>query len=107
MDTFEYARQGDVKIDRVDRLPPGLSLKPREAGVCVLAHGEVTGHRHYVKEEHVQLYANDDALFMVIRGRPATLYHEEHDPITFAPGIYEIRHQREWTDDEEPVRVCD
>ena len=107
MDIVEYARQGDVKVDRVERLPEGLEPKPRDRGVWVLAHGEMTGHRHYLKDDHVQLYTNDAGLYMVVRGRPATLYHEEHDPITFAPGIYEVRRQREWSDREEPVQVCE
>ena len=107
MDIVEYARQGDVKIDRIERLPEGLSPRERMGGACILAYGELTGHRHHLKDEHVQLYAGDDRLYMVITGSPATLWHEEHDPITFAPGIYEIRRQREWSDRQEPVRVSD
>lgn len=107
MDIVEYARQGDVKIDRIERLPEGIAPRERERGVWVLAHGELTGHRHYLKDEHVQLFVQYNQLYMVVRGKPATLYHEEHDPITFAPGIYEVRRQREWSDREEPVMVCD
>ena len=107
MTIVEHARQGDVKIDRVDALPEGLSLKPPDNGLNVLAYGELTGHKHYFRENHVRLLANDNALYLVIEGKPATLYHEEHDPITFAPGIYEVRRQREWSDREEPVPVCE
>jgi hypothetical protein len=107
MDIVEYARQGDVKIDRIERLPEGAERRERMGTAAVLAHGELTGHRHCLKEEHVELYAKDDRLYMVIRGKPATLCHEEHDPITFAPGIYEVRRQREWSDKGEPVRICD
>ncbi|TAL37615.1 MAG: hypothetical protein EPN97_04955 [Alphaproteobacteria bacterium] len=106
MDIVEYARQGDIKVDRIERLPEGLTPRERMGGVCIVAYGEQTGHRHYLKEEHVQLYANEDRLYMVIAGEPATLWHEEHDPIVFAPGIYEIRRQREWSDTGQPVRVC-
>lgn len=103
MDTVEHARQGDVKIDRVDFLPQGLMLQPTvEDGLNVLAYGEVTGHKHAFNEKHVKLYSNDNKLFLVIEGKPATLYHEEHDPITFAPGIYEVRRQREWADSLDP-----
>lgn len=107
MNTVEHARQGDVKVDRVAALPPGLAPKPREQNLSILAYGEVTGHKHYFREDHVQLFSNDNLLYMVITGKPATLYHEEHDPITFSPGIYEVRRQREWSDREEPVPVCD
>jgi hypothetical protein len=96
-----------VKVDLVASLPPDVELKPSADGMIVLAYGEVTGHKHHFREAHVRMYANDNRTFIVIEGKPATLYHEEHDPIIFAPGIYEVRRQREWTDKEEPIRVSD
>jgi hypothetical protein len=107
MEIVTRARQGDVKIDPIAKLPEGLVPQPRDEGLAVLAYGEVTGHKHAFHEPHVQLLANDNQLFMVITGAPATLYHEEHDPITFAPGIYEVRKQREFIEGDEPIRVTD
>ena len=107
MTPVNYARQGDVKIDLVDSLPPDAVPSPAVDGLNILAHGEATGHKHCFREEHVRMYANDGRIFIVIEGRPATLCHEEHEPITFAPGVYEIRRQREWSDREEPIRVSD
>lgn len=106
MDIVEYARQGDVKIDRVDRLPSAAMPLERHGGTCIVAYGELTGHRHYFRDEHAQLYSAGDRLYLVIEREPATLLHEEHDPITFAPGVYEIRRQREWSEKGQPVRVC-
>ncbi|MEZ0259494.1 MAG: hypothetical protein ACAH80_00700 [Alphaproteobacteria bacterium] len=106
METVEFARQGDVKVDRVELLPADLLLQPTvEDGLNVLAYGEVTGHKHCFREPHVKLYSNDNMLFLVIEGKPATLYHEEHDPITFAPGIYRVRRQREWSDKDEKIII--
>jgi hypothetical protein len=107
MEPVFHARQGDVKVDVVDSLPPTAIPKAREDGLVVLAHGEVSGHKHHFTEGNVQMYTNDNRTFIVIEGAPATLYHEEHDPITFAPGVYEIRRQREWTDKQEPMPVLD
>lgn len=107
MDTIEHARQGDIKVDKVESLPTGLKLQPLDNGLSVLAYGEVTGHKHHFREDHVKIYLNDNKMFLIIEGKPATLYHEEHDPITFAPGIYEVRRQREWTDEESPIIVAD
>ncbi|MEZ0259491.1 MAG: hypothetical protein ACAH80_00685 [Alphaproteobacteria bacterium] len=107
MEIVTHARQGDVKIDVIAKLPEGLIPQPRDEGLAVLAYGELTGHKHAFKEEHVQLLANDNQLFMVITGKPATLYHEEHYPITFAPGFYQIRIQREFVEGDEPLRVCE
>ncbi len=106
----DMARQGDVLVKKCDCDVSGLREIPRENGAVVLAHGEVTGHMHAFREDNVKMYsANDNSgrVFIVISGRPATLFHEEHAPITFAPGVYEVIRQREWTDRDEPVIVAD
>lgn len=102
------ARQGDVYVQATTQLPEGCKPVERDKDRVILAYGEVTGHAHAFKEKHVQMFANDNGRrFLVIEGKPATLSHEEHSPITFAPGIYEVWQQREWTDDNEPRVVAD
>ena len=44
-------RQGDVLIVTVSRLPKLLEPVAREGGHVILAHGEVTGHAHAIKDE--------------------------------------------------------
>lgn len=107
--TVTEARQGDVYVQSFAELPADCQEVKRDNGSIVLAYGEVTGHSHAFKEKHVKLFlANDNKRrFLVIEGRPATLFHEEHDPITFAPGIYEVWQQQEWTDENEPRTVAD
>jgi hypothetical protein len=108
MEQFTEARQGDVYVQKAAKLPEGCKPVDRDNGRVVLAYGEVTGHAHAFKEEHVRMFSNDNGRrFLVIEGKPATLLHEEHSPILFAPGIYEIWQQREWTDDNEPRTVAD
>lgn len=110
MKTVTEARQGDVYVQACACIPEGLTPIERENGRVVLAHGEVTGHAHALIDEHVKFYAANDnsgRRFMVIENSPATLLHEEHSPITFAPGTYEVFRQREWTDQNEPRQVAD
>lgn len=85
-------RQGDLLIRRVDQLPGGLRRRPD----LVLAEGEVTGHAHRL--ERGVLFedpATSDHVFFTIT-IDTTLLHEEHAPIRFAPGNYEVVRQRQF-----------
>ena len=111
---MQIARQGDVLIERVEELPSGLKEAARdEHGHIVLAHGEHSGHRHAIREEHVTAFrfesAERDALaaeydYILVGGSGATLRHEyvtgvmaEHEPVALAPGVYRIVGQRTYT----------
>lgn len=100
-------RQGDVVIIRRSRLPKGTS--EQHQGRVVLAYGEVTGHAHVIEappDEMTVLTADEERRFLrLVHG--ATVTHEEHAPIALPPGVYEVRIQREWTDEQEPRRVLD
>ena len=105
----KQAHQGDVFVKKA-MLPEECKIVEPENGKTILALGEATGHHHRFEEKHVKMYhANDNSgrRFIVIEGKPATLYHEEHAPIEFAPGTYEIFIARQWSDDEEPIKVVD
>lgn len=94
-------RQGDVLLQRVDRIPNGLKPVPRDHGRVILAHGEATGHAHAV-EGDVQLLAADIAemeeRFLRVE-QEAAIVHDEHDTITLPPGDYKIVRQREYRPD--------
>jgi hypothetical protein len=101
----KQARQGDVFLMRVDRDTNGAVELPREGGAIVLAHGEVTGHAHKIREPGVAFLRQEGAAFDLIRvtEEGCTLKHElpgggqaDHDPIHLAPGTYERRIQSEW-----------
>lgn len=109
-------RQGDVMLREIPALPKGLDFKPvpREDGGVVLAHGEVTGHKHQFREPESQvkmLSANDNGKqrrFLVVEGKePAKLLHEEHTALEVPPRVYEVIQQREHTDENEPRPVLD
>lgn len=103
------ARQGDVLIERVDKLPIGLTQAPRDhVGRIMLAFGETSGHGHAIRDAHVtglRMAGSEDVDYIEVGGSgPATLNHEyesgqlaEHMPITLPPGTYKVTRQREYS----------
>lgn len=103
------AHQGDVYIKKCS-LPENIEIKEFKDGKTVLAYGEITGHSHRFETDNVKLFVAKDGsgkTYIMILDIPAVLIHEEHDPIEFAPGAYEIFIAREWTDENEPRSVID
>lgn len=93
-------RQGDVLIVPIGAMPQGLEKVPREQGRVVLAHGEVTGHAHAIKDKRAALFRDPKlmAIFMHVSGdAPVALEHDEHDTIQLPPGDYQIIRQREYS----------
>lgn len=106
-----HYRQGDVLIERIAKLPAKLTPVAREGGRVILAHGEVTGHAHAIKDKHAELFApegenKEGVTFLEIRDAVAALKHDEHATINLAPGAYKITRQREYSP-EEIRRVAD
>lgn len=117
------ARQGDVLLVRVDKLPPKVKEAKRdEHGHIVLALGETSGHRHAIRDENVTSFlletAERDALsadvdYILVGGSGATLNHEyvsgrkaDHEPVFLSPGTYRVIGQRQYSP-EEIVRATD
>lgn len=104
MKTFEkMAAQGDMLLLRVDRLPEGVREVPAVNGAYILAHSE-TGHNHVVLERPtVRLFSAMDEFraWLVVEEEPAELQHQRsfdtHESLKIAPGVYEVRRQREYT----------
>ncbi len=84
-------RQGDLLIVKVEKIPE--TAVRRDARI--LAEGEATGHMHEL--DLGEVYEKGDTLyFRVPEGKPATLNHPEHGPVTFEPGEYKVIRQREY-----------
>lgn len=121
MKTFtKQARQGDVFLERIEKLPAGVVPVERDKGKVVLAYGEVSGHTHAISERHVSHFRveekpnkAEDQGFRGVRGmggasgllksyivvgdeKPVSLVHQEHEEIQIAPGVYEVTRQREY-----------
>ncbi len=93
-------RQGDVLIIPVKSLPKKLEEVPRENGRVVLAHGEVTGHAHAIKDQAAALFRDPKlmSIFMHVSGdAPVALDHDEHDTIAIPPGNFQVIRQREYS----------
>jgi hypothetical protein len=104
-------RQGDVLLVPVTAVPgEGRQEVDRQQGRLVLQEGEATGHAHVVRDECAQLVTAGQArvLYLLVNGAvPASLEHEEHATLLVPPGVYAVRRQREWSDDDRWRWVCD
>ncbi|MBN1801655.1 MAG: hypothetical protein JW891_09135 [Candidatus Lokiarchaeota archaeon] len=96
-------RHGDVIIEKIKKLPEGLSKKKTH----ILVKGEITGHAHRFQDPRsVQLWEDNGALFFEVLEPSASLIHEEHNTIEFKKGTYLVKIQREYTP-KEIVRIRD
>lgn len=87
-------RHGDVLIQTVAELPKNV----RRVGHRTLAHGELTGHSHQIREaDQVILWQTTAELFLQVERAHATVIHEEHAPIELPQGLYRVWRQREYT----------
>lgn len=87
-------RHGDVLIQTVAELPKNV----RRLGHRTLAHGELTGHSHRIREtDRVILWQATAELFLQVEWAHATVIHEEHAPIELPQGLYRVWRQREYT----------
>lgn len=87
-------RHGDVLLAAVPTLP--LDAKPVPG--LILAHGELSGHAHRIREAGVaQLFTQVGFTYLRVTGAKATLVHEEHRAIELPTGIYRVWQQREYS----------
>ncbi|HYG33207.1 MAG TPA: hypothetical protein VEC99_00395 [Clostridia bacterium] len=87
-------RHGDVLIEEANAMPEVREKLQH----TILAHGEVTGHCHRIKElNSADLYTTSQGLFLHVRGNSVTVIHEEHAPITLTSGYYRVWRQREYS----------
>jgi hypothetical protein len=97
------ARQGDVWVEatgmEVEAFERLEKIEPDPIVGCVLAEGEVTGHHHAFRpgDGDVELRRSGDKMFAYVRRDGATLTHDEHGPISFKRGVYEVIRQQEKT----------
>ena len=90
-------RQGDVFIELVESIPENTTPIKREHGAVILAHGEVTGHYHGIKNRVAKFYQAESGERFLDLSKPSDLTHQEHATITLPPGKYRVRQQREYT----------
>ena len=102
----KFARQGDVKIEMISVLPEGIKKDVKENGVAVLAHGEVTGHKHQILKGDVNFFTIGESQnmfspkYLEVVSDEAIVIHDEHTEIVLNKGFYEVTIQREYTPEE-------
>jgi hypothetical protein len=88
------AQQGDVILRKINTLPVGnkntISTKK-----CTLAEGESTGHAHVIDDDESEMFSIGTQTFLTL-GKPATIKHEEHKPITLDKGTWEVGRVQEY-----------
>jgi hypothetical protein len=98
-------RQGDVLLQRINRLPEN-ALPVEWQDRVVLAYGEVTGHAHAISTKHATMYMSKGERLLEIKPG-AALVHEEHATINLPEGFYKVVQQREYVPEAPPRDVAD
>lgn len=88
------AQQGDVLLNKLTNLPTG-KVTLISKGKMVLAEGEVTGHYHGIEESDSELIQIGEKMILNLKNT-ATLFHQEHNPITLEPGVWEVGRVQEF-----------
>lgn len=103
---MNYYRHGDLSFHFLQEAPKNLK-KVECDGSFVLAYGEVTGHRHLLKEREADsfdIFQNENGQYVLNIKKPTQLFHEEHQTIIIQPGWYIQENEREFDWFQEGVR---
>ena len=93
--------QGDMLIIPIASIPDSAKAATAEGAHFILAHSE-TGHHHVIERAKAEVYeAADDTFIAYVNAlAPADITHQRpfytHETVQLAPGMYEIRRQREY-----------
>ncbi len=100
-------RHGDLLARQVpNKIPAGATELPTQT----LAEGEVTGHHHTFTSGQVVVFdapanAGEGVVkYFQVKSKEATLNHQEHGPMTFPQGTYELSIEREYNPTDKVIR---
>jgi len=103
MKTFKnLCAQGDILIQRIQKLPANVVPVAPENGKVIVTHSE-TGHHHVMLAERTKAYRLPDSImdiFLTVEEGDVLEHlrqHDTHESIKFDAGIYHVRRQREYT----------
>lgn len=111
--TTKPGRQGDVIFipakGKAFQKPTGKTspVVSNVAGRHVAAYGEVTGHHHSVDASSGTLVLDEVGRMYMTIDQLTEVEHQEHGAGPLPAGLFEIRRQTEWSDDNEPRPVQD
>jgi len=93
-------RQGDVFLEKIDKLPDGEQTKVKpEGNRLILVRGEATGHHHSVSARRAFIVVINTEMYLRVL-RETVLRHQEHGPVPIPPGDYRVTRQREYSPSE-------
>jgi len=102
---MKFKHQGDVPIYPYDGEVKGETVAHN--GSLTLAWGEATGHHHTIHVPNIEdmdaVRTSDGGWILTLRAE-GVLKHQEHQPITIAPGKYRIGREREYDPFSKSVR---
>jgi hypothetical protein len=100
----QQIQQGDVTVEYIKAMPRGgKTLTPTDRGY-VVAEGEHTGHAHVVEVEGVLEMREVDGVIYARIEAPVSFTHDEHHPITLAPGVVKFGRVQEYDHFAEEAR---
>ena len=86
-------RQGDILLERVEKVPDDAGCLPSN---LLKIEGEHTGHAHQLPATLLIGRVNNKvALFAVVHGSGAFMRHEEHNHLRIPPGNYRVIQQQQ------------
>ncbi len=103
IENSKYTRQGDLLLVRLDKIPE--YVRGRENSRVkdgILARGEATGHHHRIETlvaaevYRVNDWRNGAEVYLEVGEVGVRIVHEEHAPVTLAPGAYRVHRAREY-----------
>ena len=84
--------QGDVVLLE-EKLPEdAVEVKSHDG---VLAHGEVTGHRHRIVKGEVRFFRSEKGEYLQVLSDRAILSHEDHPNVSIGRGVTRYYQERE------------
>lgn len=91
-----FKHQGDLPFHAFSGEITGK--KQKHTGSVVLALGEHTGHKHVISvldANDMEAWKQLDGGWIITLKTEAKLVHNQHGPLTIAPGTYRVGHERE------------
>lgn len=96
---MKFVQQGDVLFTRVNQVPSGAE----DVKTLVLAEGEATGHAHRAGAG-AKLRRHNNRLYLEVAEDGTPVTHEEHKPILFPQGVWEVSRVLEYDHFAEEAR---
>lgn len=86
-------QQGDVTLERIDKLPDGCKARKRAKGRSVLSEGSQSGNSHYFDAQKVTIHDGPDGVAYVTNDNPTPVdlkHTRDHDPVRVANGTWRV-----------------